>query len=60
VDKAVLEEVVIHVLDDPLGFLKVDDSNIVIFFAPSLPVRQIVADTALPAIIIWDKWLLGG
>ena len=54
-DKAVLEEFGIHVLDEPLGFLKVDDSNIVISFARSIPIRQIVAEIVYPAIMIWEK-----
>ncbi|KAG8158125.1 hypothetical protein KVR01_011886 [Diaporthe batatas] len=34
VDKAVLEADGIHMLDDPYGFLEVDDSSIVISFSP--------------------------
>lgn len=55
VDRAVLEEAGIQILEDPHGFLEVDDSSVVISFGPNVPVRQIVADIARPAIMIWDK-----
>lgn len=55
VDRAVLEEAGIQVLEDPHGFLEVDDSSVVISFGSNVPVRQIVADIARPAIMIWDK-----
>lgn len=54
-DRAVLEGEGIHVLEDPHGFLEVDDSSVVISFSPNIPVRQIVADVARPAIMIWDR-----
>lgn len=55
VDRAVLEGAGIQILEDPHGFLEVDDSSVVISFGPNVAVRQIVADIALPAIMIWDK-----
>ncbi|KUI60933.1 hypothetical protein VP1G_08095 [Cytospora mali] len=54
VDKSVLQEVGITVLDDPRGFLEVDDQSIVLSFGANIPVRQIVSDLARPAILIWD------
>lgn len=54
-DRAVLEDKGIHILEDPHGFLEVDDSSAVLSFAPNVPVRQIVADVARPAIMIWNK-----
>ncbi|KAK7732603.1 hypothetical protein SLS63_004858 [Diaporthe eres] len=54
-DRAVLEGKGIHVLEDPHGFLEVDDSSIVIAFSPNVPVRQIVADIARPAVMLWNR-----
>lgn len=53
-DKRVLDESGIAVLDNPDGFLKVDDSSVVISFSPNWPVKQIVADIARPAILMWS------
>lgn len=55
VDRAILEGAGIRILEDPHGFLEVDDSSVVISFAPNVPVRQIVADVSRPAIMIWNK-----
>ncbi|KAL2129427.1 hypothetical protein VTI74DRAFT_7821 [Chaetomium olivicolor] len=55
VDEHVLGEVGITVLDDPRGFIEVDESSVVISVSPNVPVKQIVADIARPAVIIWDK-----
>ena len=54
-DKQVLGEVGITVLNDPGGFLEVDETAIVIAIAPDIPVRQVVADLARPAMMIWDR-----
>jgi hypothetical protein len=53
VDKTVLENFGIEVLDDPEGFLKVDDNSVVFSCAPNIPVKQVIADLARPAILIW-------
>ncbi|KAL5344101.1 hypothetical protein BJX70DRAFT_393522 [Aspergillus crustosus] len=45
----------IVVLDDPKGFLEVDDTSLVFACAPDVPVKQIVADIARPAVLIWDR-----
>lgn len=55
VERAILEGVGIHVLEDPHALLEVDQSSIVISISPGIPVRQIVTDIARPAIMIWDK-----
>jgi hypothetical protein len=55
IDKSVLEECGIRVLDDPGAFLEIDDSSVVFSCAADLPVKQIVIDLARPAILIWDR-----
>lgn len=54
-DRVVLEAKGIHILEDPHGFLEVDNSSIVIAFSPNVPVRQIVADIARPAVMLWNR-----
>ncbi|KAH8789097.1 hypothetical protein F5882DRAFT_438708 [Hyaloscypha sp. PMI_1271] len=55
VDILILRENGITVLDDPEGFLKVDDSTLVISCAAQVQVRQITLDLARPAAMIWDR-----
>jgi hypothetical protein len=55
VDREVLGELGMTVLDNPRGFLEVDESTVVFAQAPGVAVRQIVADIALPAVMIWDR-----
>jgi hypothetical protein len=55
VDREVLGELGMTVLDNPRGFLEVDESAAVFSQAPDIAVRQIVADIAKPALMIWDK-----
>ena len=55
VDREVLGELGMTVLDNPRGFLEVDESAAVFSQAPDIAVRQIVADIARPALMIWDK-----
>lgn len=50
-----LAELDMTVLDNPRGFLEVDESTVVYSLAPEVAVRQIVADIARPALMIWDK-----
>ncbi|KAK1595897.1 uncharacterized protein LY79DRAFT_95789 [Colletotrichum navitas] len=45
----------IVVLNDPQGFLDVDEHTLVFSVAPTVPVKQIVTDLARPAVIIWDN-----
>jgi hypothetical protein len=54
-DDAVFGNAGITVPRDPRAFLEVDDQSLVISFAPNVPVRQIIADIAQPAVIIWDR-----
>lgn len=56
-DRAVLLDSGIQPLDDPHGILEIDDSSVVFSTAPDLPVKEIVADIARPAILIWDRVL---
>ncbi|KAK4033538.1 hypothetical protein C8A01DRAFT_19539 [Parachaetomium inaequale] len=55
VDREVLGELGMTVLDNPRGFLEVDESAAVFSLAPNVAVRQIVADIAKPALMIWNK-----
>jgi hypothetical protein len=54
VDKTVLGNFGIEVIDDPEGFLQVDDGSVVFSCAPNIPVKQVIADLARPAILIWS------
>ncbi|KAL2126354.1 hypothetical protein VTI74DRAFT_1133 [Chaetomium olivicolor] len=54
-DKEVLERVGVSVVQDPRGFLEVDDQTVVVSIAPNIPVRQIIADIAPPAALIWNR-----
>ncbi|KAK4153599.1 hypothetical protein C8A00DRAFT_15200 [Chaetomidium leptoderma] len=56
VDKQVLYGAGFTVIDDPKAFLEVDEASVVIAIAPDIPVREIVADIARPAIMIWEKF----
>lgn len=55
VDKQVLQEFGIMVLDDPRGFLEVDDTSVVLSHAPDAPIRDVTANIARPAMMIWDQ-----
>ena len=55
VDRQALEELGMTMLEHPRGFLEVDESTAVFAQAPGVAVRQIVADIARPALMIWDK-----
>lgn len=57
VDAAVLAEAGITVVDDPQGFLEVDDQSVVLSFSPNVPVRQIITDLARPVVLAWDTVL---
>jgi hypothetical protein len=54
IDKLILGEFGIKVLD-PDGFVTTDDLSVVLSFAPEAPIKQIIADLAKPAVIIWDR-----
>lgn len=55
IDKAILDQHNIEVLEDPQAWLEVDDSSVVFACAPDIPLKEIVADLAQPAILIWDR-----
>ncbi|KAK4034798.1 hypothetical protein C8A01DRAFT_18456 [Parachaetomium inaequale] len=51
-DKQVLGEVGITVVDDPSAWLEVDEGSVVIAIAPTIPVEEVLADIARPVAII--------
>lgn len=55
VDREVLGELGVTILENPRGFLEVDETSVVFSQAPDVPVRQIVADIAKPAVMVWNK-----
>ena len=55
VDQAVLEQHRVCVVEDPAGFLEVDNSTAVISVSPDVAVKGVVTDLAYPALIIWDE-----
>lgn len=55
VDEQVLCEAGFTVVDDPRAFLEVDEASVVIAISADIPIRQIIADIARPAIMILDK-----
>lgn len=52
-DWLVLERSDIKVLEDPEGFLEMDDASLVFSCSPNICVKEIVADIARPPILIW-------
>lgn len=54
-DEQVLRESGFTVLHDPEAFLKIDETSVVISICPDIPVKQIIADIARPAMMIWNK-----
>lgn len=54
-DKQVLERAGVQVIDDPRGWLEVDEQSIVVSVTPIVPVKEIIADIARPAVIIWER-----
>jgi hypothetical protein len=55
VDQSMLQGLGISTIDDPEGFLEVDEETVILSCNPDVPVRQIIADIAAPAIIIWNR-----
>ncbi|KAF1983505.1 hypothetical protein K402DRAFT_382610 [Aulographum hederae CBS 113979] len=51
-DKEFLASRGITVLEDPKGFLEVDENTLVIALAPAAPVRQVIADLQWPGAMI--------
>ncbi|KAI1291333.1 hypothetical protein F5Y03DRAFT_376924 [Xylaria venustula] len=54
-EKDVLCSAGFTVLEDPQAFLTLDNSSILVSIRPNVPVKQIVADTCRPGIIIWQR-----
>lgn len=54
VDRALLSDLGITPLDDPKGFIEVDDNTFVFSVGPNVCVKQIVVDVAEPAAMMWD------
>ena len=55
VDRQILADAGVTVLENPRAFLEVDDTTLVFSLSPETPVRQIVADLARSAVMIWNK-----
>jgi hypothetical protein len=54
-DKRVLSEAGVEVIDDPRGWLEVDEQSLMISVAPNVPIKEIIADIARPAAIVWCR-----
>ena len=50
----------ITVVNDPEGFLRIDEHTLVFSVCPNIPVRQIVADVQWPAAMVWNSPLPEG
>ena len=44
-----------QVVDDPQGFLEVDESSMVFSCASNVAVKEMITELARPAIIIWER-----
>ncbi|KAK0648014.1 hypothetical protein B0T16DRAFT_455520 [Cercophora newfieldiana] len=53
-DKTTLTSHGVCVLEDPRGFLEVDDNSAILSANPDVPIRDIVTDLARPAMMIWN------
>ncbi|PWY77016.1 hypothetical protein BO70DRAFT_339585 [Aspergillus heteromorphus CBS 117.55] len=53
-DVAFLTSIGITVVNDPKGFLEIDESTLVFSVCPNVPVKQIVADVQWPGAMIWN------
>jgi hypothetical protein len=55
VDREVLADIGFEMIDDPRGWLEIDERSVVLSVAPNVPVKEIVADIARPAAVIWNR-----
>ncbi|KAK2749836.1 hypothetical protein FQN57_005250 [Myotisia sp. PD_48] len=55
VDKEVLQEFGVTIVDDPYGFLEADETTAIVSIAPHAPIKEIVTELAHPAVMIWNK-----
>ncbi|KAK3393420.1 hypothetical protein B0H63DRAFT_531186 [Podospora didyma] len=53
-DKRTVRDEGVSVVDDPVGFLLVDDESVVMSINPTVPIRNIVGELAKPALMIWN------
>ncbi|KAL4907694.1 hypothetical protein BDW74DRAFT_147977 [Aspergillus multicolor] len=53
-DQALLRSIGIEPLDDPKGFLAIDEETVVLSVSPNIPVKQIVADVQWPGAMLWN------
>jgi hypothetical protein len=56
-DKEILRSIGIESVDDPGGFLKVDENTLVISICCQKPVKQIIADVQYPGAMLWHTVL---
>ncbi|KAG2421342.1 hypothetical protein HFD88_005316 [Aspergillus terreus] len=54
VDLELLTRIGVTALDDPKGFLEIDENTLVFSVSPNVPVKQIVVDVQWPAAMIWN------
>ncbi|KAF2404251.1 hypothetical protein EJ06DRAFT_194096 [Trichodelitschia bisporula] len=57
VDADILARLGVGVVDDPRGFLAVDERTLVFAVSPDVPVKQIVVDGPWPAAMVWNTVL---
>jgi hypothetical protein len=55
IDKEILRKAGLEVIDDPCGWLEVDEQSVVLSIAPNVSTKEIIADLARPAIVIWCR-----
>ncbi|CAG8909103.1 unnamed protein product [Penicillium egyptiacum] len=55
VDEKILKEAGIEVIEDPRGWLEVDEHSIVVSISPNVPAKEIITDIARPAVVIWYR-----
>lgn len=55
VDKHILDKVGVEVIEDPRGWLEVDEYSMVVSVSPNVPTRETITDIARPAVIIWNR-----
>ncbi|KAM3427457.1 hypothetical protein NHJ13734_008978 [Beauveria thailandica] len=54
-EKKLLAALGFTVIEDPKGFLEVDEATLVFSVRPNIPVRQVVADMGWPAAMVWNR-----
>lgn len=53
VDKEVLPKFDMTVVDDGDAFINVDEQSVWLSIGPDIPVKEVIADIARPAVVIW-------